>query len=156
MDIEQVRNYVVRPALVHINHYSLGAEQLVMATGMAESRMHYIQQVGRGPARGLFQMEPLTHEDIWSRYLSTKTHLVNDLMGLTMRNMDLLEQLRGNLFYAAAMCRIYYLRFREPLPEDGDWEGMARYWKKYYNTHLGAGTHAGFIRKSKPVIQMYA
>ena len=156
MDIEQLRRYIVRPALQQINQYSLNAEQLVMATAMAESKAHYIQQVGRGPARGLFQMEPATHDDIWARYLSTKPRLVGDLKDLTMRDMDLLDQLRGNLFYAAAMCRIFYLRFREPLPEIGDWDGMARYWKKYYNTHLGAGTVAGFINKSKPVIQMYA
>ncbi len=72
-----------------------------------------------------------------------------------MRDMDLLDQLRGNLFYAAAMCRIFYLRFSKPLPQAGDWHGMAKYWKRYYNTHLGAGTVDGFLQKSEPVIQLY-
>ena len=72
-----------------------------------------------------------------------------------MRDMDLLDQLRGNLFYAAAMCRIFYLRFQKPLPQPNDWEGMARYWKKYYNTHLGAGTVDGFLQKAQPVIALY-
>ncbi len=53
MNIKQLRHYVVVPALDWINAYSLEAEQLVMATAMAESKAQYIQQVGRGPARGL-------------------------------------------------------------------------------------------------------
>ena len=156
MDIRNFRDYIVVPVLEHINLYSLEAEQLVMATAMAESNLAFIQQIGRGPARSFFQMEPVTHDDIWERYLSRKPHLLNDLKGLIMRDMDLHEQLHGNLFYATAMCRIFYLRFKEPLPEVGDWSGMAEYWKKYYNTHLGAGTVDGFLRKARPAMDLYA
>lgn len=156
MDIGQIREYVVIPALQQINLYSLGAEQLVMATGMAESNMTFIHQKGHGPARGLFQLEPVSHDDIWERFLSKKPMLLNDLKALIMRDMDLHDQLHGNLFYAAAMCRIFYLRFRKPLPEAGNWQGMAEYWKEYYNTHLGAGTVDGFLRKVRPVMDLYA
>lgn len=156
MDIRQFRDYIVVPALERINLYSLEAEQLVMATAMVESNLAFIQQIGRGPARSFFQMEPVTHDDIWERYLSRKPHLLNDLKGLIMRDMDLHEQLHGNLFYAAAMCRIFYLRFKEPLPDAGDWHGMAAYWKKYYNTYLGAGTVEGFLQKARPVMDIYA
>lgn len=156
MNVLQIREYVVIPALTQINSYSLNAEQLVMATGMAESNMEFIHQKGGGPARGLFQLEPVSHDDIWSRFLSKKPMLLNDLRALIMKDMDLHDQLHGNLFYAAAMCRIFYLRFRQPLPDAGDWQGMAEYWKKYYNTHLGAGTVDGFIQKAMPVINMYA
>lgn len=156
MDIKQFRDHIVVPALTHINHYSLNAEQLVMATAMAESNLLFIQQAGRGPARSFFQMEPVTHDDIWERYLSRRPHLLNDLKGLIMRDMDLHEQLHGNLFYGAAMCRIFYLRFKQKLPETNDWRGMAEYWKKYYNTHLGAGTVEGFLKKARPVMDLYA
>lgn len=155
MDIGQIREYVVIPALQQINLYSLGAEQLVMATGMAESSMTFIHQKGHGPARGLFQLEPVSHDDIWERFLSKKPMLLNDLKALIMRDMGLHDQLHGNLFYAAAMCRIFYLRFRKPLPEAGNWQGMAEYWKEYYNTHLGAGTVDGFLRKVRPVMDLY-
>ena len=156
MDIRQFRDYIVVPALNHINLYSLKAEQIVMATAMAESNLFFVQQVGRGPARSFFQMEPATHDDIWKNYLSRRPQLLNDLKGLTMRDMDLHEQLHGNLFYGAAMCRIFYLRFKKPLPEENDWRGMAEYWKKYYNTHLGAGTVDGFLKKARPVMDLYA
>jgi hypothetical protein len=114
MDIRQLRDYVVRPALERINAWTPNAEQLVIGTALAESRAFFIHQVGRGPARGFFQMEPVTHDDIWERYLSRRPALLNELKGLIMRDMDLHDQLHGNLFYAAAMCRIFYLRFKEP------------------------------------------
>lgn len=156
MDITQFRDYIVRPALQQINAWTPAAEQLVMGTAMTESHVMFVQQVGRGPARGFFQMEPVTHDDIWERYLSRKPALLNNLKALIMRDMDLHDQLRGNLFYAAAMCRIFYLRFKEPLPEMNDWPGMARYWKRYYNTHLGAGTPQHFLQKSRPLFDLYA
>ncbi|HOO81639.1 MAG TPA: hypothetical protein PK513_03965 [Alphaproteobacteria bacterium] len=155
MDIRQLRDYVVRPALERINAWTPNAEQLVIGTALAESRAFFIHQVGRGPARGFFQMEPVTHDDIWERYLSRRPALLNELKGLIMRDMDLHDQLHGNLFYAAAMCRIFYLRFKEPLPEMNDWPGMAAYWKKYYNTPAGAGTVEGFIQKARPAFDLY-
>tara|TARA_B100002003_G_scaffold234199_1_gene247803 strand:+ start:503 stop:982 length:480 start_codon:yes stop_codon:yes gene_type:complete len=156
MDTRQFRDFIVRPALQQINAWTLNAEQLVIATAMAESGLFFVQQIGRGPARGFFQMEPITHDDIWERYLSRKPTLLNDLKTLIMRDMDLHDQLRGNLFYATAMSRIFYLRFKAPLPKEGDWHGMAAYWKKYYNTHLGAGTTEGFLKKARPAIDIYA
>jgi hypothetical protein len=156
MDIRQFRDFVVRPSLRQINAWAPNAEQLVIATALAESGLFFIQQIGRGPARGFFQMEPVTHDDIWERYLSRQPGLLNSLKALIMRDMDLHDQLRGNHFYAAAMCRIFYLRFKEPLPEEDDWQGMAAYWKKYYNTHLGAGTTEGFLKKARPAMDIYA
>jgi len=150
MDIRQFRDLIVVPALGRIGAYSRNAEQLVMGTALAESGLFFIQQIGLGPARGFFQMEPATHDDIWENYLRHKLDLVNDLKGLLVRDMDLHDQLYGNLFYAAAMCRIHYLRFSEPLPGPDDWPGFAAYWKKYYNTPAGAGTVEGFLKKARP------
>jgi hypothetical protein len=56
--------------------------------------------------------------------------------------------MHGNHFYAAAMCRVFYLRVPERLPQADDSAAMARYWKRYYNTHLGKGTVEGFLQKT--------
>lgn len=154
MDIRQFRDYIAVPALERIGAYSRSAEQLVMGTGLAESGLFFIQQIGRGPARGFFQMEPATHDDIWANYLRRRLDLLNNLKGLLIRDMDLHEQLQGNLFYTAAMCRIHYMRFPEPLPAPGDWPGFAAYWKKYYNTPAGAGTIEGFLQKARPIMDL--
>lgn len=160
--LNEIRQNIVIPALVEINAYSTAAEQLVMMTGMAESLFKHTRQIVKytpikyGPARGWFQMEPATHNDIWSNYFggSRTKHLVEGLQRLNTNAGDP-EELVKDQKYAAAMCRIHYLRVRERLPDEGHWHGMATYWKKYYNTHLGKGTVDGFLQKNMPVMQLY-
>ncbi len=54
------------------------------------------------------------------------------------------NELIGNMWYGAAMCRIHYLRVPDALPEAGDIPGMAAYWKEFYNTFEGSGTEEEF------------
>jgi hypothetical protein len=58
---------------------------LLLGTALTESGdMHYLHQLGNGPALGVYQMEPTTHEDIYDNYLKYKKELpgANDLSGL--------------------------------------------------------------------------
>lgn len=54
--------YVVRPVLRVMSAWSQPAEDLVMGTAAQESRLTYLRQLGGGPALGLWQMEPATHD----------------------------------------------------------------------------------------------
>lgn len=45
----------------------------------------------------------------------------------------------------AILCRMYYLGIKEKIPST--LEGRARYWKKYYNSELGAGTPEKYIAR---------
>ena len=47
--------------------------------------------------------------------------------------------------YAAAVCRVLYFRAPDPLPDAGDLDGLAKYWKRFFNTRDGAGTVAEFV-----------
>ena len=151
LDVEQVRIEVVRPALRSIKLWSRVAENLVLGTGIVESRLKYIKQLGTGPALGLFQMEPFTHNDLW------RTTLWGTELGMNVGNLirpfhgiaPPATQLIGNLWYAAAMCRVHYRRIRAPLPSDNAMD-LARYWKQYYNTPLGAGT----VEKATPAFEI--
>ena len=51
--------------------------------------------------------------------------------------------------YGAAICRLCYYRAPGALPDEGDPEGQARYWKRYYNTPLGAGTVEKYIAEAE-------
>lgn len=146
--------HIVVPALQEIGSYSKAAERLVLGTAMTESLLRHIEQVG-GPALGFFQMEPATHDDIWAHYLGAtkRVHLLDGLRRITRRAGDAAE-LRINPFYAAAMCRIHYLRVREKLPDADDLHGMAAYWKQYYNTSRGRGRAADFIDKAAIIINI--
>ena len=59
------------------------------------------------------------------------------------------NELVVNLQFSTVIARIYYLRFPEPLPDANDIEAMAQYWKKYYNTYLGAGTVEDWVEGYK-------
>jgi len=141
VDVGQLRTLVIRPTLQDLGLWSPSAENLVLGTGIHESRLKYLKQLGKGPALGLFQMEPFTHNDIW------RTHLWGKPLGTRVGNLirpfngiaPNAQELIWNLKYAAAMCRVHYFRIREELPESNAL-ALARYWKQYYNTALGKGT----------------
>lgn len=143
INAKQLREHVVRPVLKQLDLWSESAENLILGTAAQESHMgSYIVQV-KGPALGIYQMEPNTFNDIWTNYLEYKRVLVNKLEHFS--KWDTPTEMVGNLYYATAMCRIHYLRVREALPNYYDVSGMAKYWKKYYNTVKGKGTEAEFI-----------
>jgi len=137
LHIQQFIDHVIVPALNAIGLNSQAAQELVLGTALQESNLYYLKQLGAGPAMGLFQMEPATHDDIWTHYLIYKPRLAGKVHTISAQQTP--EELIGNLWYAAAMCRIHYLRVKAPLPEAGDIDAQAAYWKKYYNTPLGAG-----------------
>lgn len=144
LDPQQVRTYVVRPALQRLGAWTQAAENLVLGTAVHESRLRYIDQLDRagkpGPAFGLWQMEAPTHDDIWRNFLSFRANLainVNYMLPAGPRNA---ADMQWNLLYAAAMCRVSYLRSPDDLPAEADAAGMAQLWKHRYNTPLGAGT----------------
>lgn len=146
MDAEHLRRYVIRPALEHIGAYSPAAEELLVATAAQESNGgEFLHQVGGGPAIGIFQMEPATHDDIWINYLRYREDLRGAISALLVGPLPEAEQMAGNLYYAAAMARCHYLRVPEPLPDPGNIQAMGHYWKRHYNTALGAGTVAEFV-----------
>ncbi|WED23063.1 hypothetical protein L3Q72_06630 [Vibrio sp. JC009] len=155
MDAKQLTLLVVREELKKIGYHSPAAEQLVVGTIFTESLAKYLKQVGGGPALGIIQMEPATHDDIWENYLKYKSTLANKVLDCVASDSYRMgsaipvkaQELIANLRYAAAMCRVHYLRVPEALPRAGDTEAMARYWKKYYNTELGAGKVTDFIDK---------
>lgn len=145
INLPQFIEYVIQPTLSRLNLGGRAAEELLLGTAIQESRVHYLHQLGKGPAEGVFQMEPATHKDIWSNYLAYKPELARKVNSLAIANTDGLQQMCANMYYAAAMCRVHYLRVPKALPAAGDLEGQADYWKEFYNTYLGAGTVEEYI-----------
>ena len=139
MEPTQLR-MLITEVLAEIGLYSADACELLMMTAAQESHLgHYLMQVGNGPARGIFQMEPDTADDIWNNFLTWKVDLTNRVVKL-MGESDFNDlQLTGNLLYQIAMARIHYYRVAEALPTRHNLMDMAKYWKKYYNTRLGKG-----------------
>jgi hypothetical protein len=160
MDATQLRTYIVDHVLEFLAPeipVTVAAANLVMGTAAQESHLEYIDQLtpGPGPAFGLFQMEEATHNDIWHNYLWFNTALANKLKRCSLGGGFSIfgaHEMGGNLYYAVAMCRVHYRRVPENLPAANSIPGLARYWKRYYNTHLGKGTEAEFIRNYRELI----
>jgi len=138
----------IRPALAALAAGGLAVEQLLLGTAIQESLLIHRQQLGGGPALGLFQMETATHDDCWNNYLKFRTRLANRVK----QTLDPGQEARATLMkvndrYAAAMCRVRYMRVAAALPAGNDIEAMANYWKEHYNTPLGAGTPEEFLSK---------
>ena len=147
LNIHQFRTYVLRPTLEQIQLWSESAEMLLLGTALTESGdLHYLHQLGQGPAQGVYQMEPHTHDDIWDNYLAFKKELRREVLAYLAPVPEPKDQLMTNLAHATVMARVHYLRVRAALPKHDDLRGLANYWKRYYNTELGAGKPDTFVR----------
>lgn len=150
LDPAQLREFVIRPALQHMRAWTQAAENIVLGTAVHESRLRFLHQLRGGPAVGPWQMEPFTHDDIWVNYLARHDETRIAVLGLTSSiSRPPATDMHGNLYYAAAMARVFYLRLPDALPAAGDTVGMARLWKARYNTPSGAGT----VEQALPAFQ---
>lgn len=157
MDSKQVLEFIIRPTLASLGLGGKGAERLLLGTALTESGLQYISQIPSGIAKGIYQMEKATHDDIWKNYLQyhPTSSLVHDLTSSGAKDTSsYFAELPGNLYYATAMTRIHYLRVKEPMPSGDNLEELAHYWKDHYNTKLGAGRVEDFINKAKIVMSL--
>lgn len=142
IDAKQLKLFVIVPTLAKLGLYSDSAVNLLLGTCAQESQMGtYLKQIN-GPALGIYQIEPNTHDDLWDNYLKYRPELAGKVLGIDSRDNN---NLIVNLSYATAIARIQYLRAPDPFPEPNNIEGLARYYKKHYNTYEGKGTVEEFI-----------
>lgn len=125
------------------------ATELLLMTAAVESNFGtYIKQI-KGPALGIFQVEPSTHDDLVWRYLPSRPTYLKQFLEYcwTLGCYPRSATMQYNLKYAIVLARLKYLSIPAPMPNAKDIKALAEYWKKYYNTHLGAGTVDGAIKK---------
>lgn len=101
---------------------------------------HYLQQV-RGPARGIFQMEPATEWDLYQNYARFRTRMRDIYQAVTGESKGAQElHQRGNLIRQIVLARMHFLRFPAPIPPTHDDQALSEYAKKYWNTNAGKAT----------------
>lgn len=142
MKVEEIRRWVVKPILERAKLWSASAENLVLGTGLCESGYDFLDQRDQGskpgPAFGPWQIEEATYQSLWTREISVANRL-QCLAALGLDGVPPVDELHGNLFLGALVCRLKYLTIKEALPSSGDSIALARYWKTYYNTSVGKG-----------------
>lgn len=128
---------------------------LLLGVAAQESHLTYTRQLGGGPARGFFQLEPATERDHW-RWLHS--HRAMETMFEERAGVDdaSVFALEHNLPYQILMARLHFhLRDPQPLPAADDLQGQAARWKQWYNTPAGAGTVEAYLATWQRLIQPY-
>lgn len=148
LNIVQFRELIVKSTLNDLMLYSKNAEELMVFTCAVESLGGtYIKQI-KGPALGIYQMEPETYNDIWQNYIKSKGGLMMSMLSnFHITFMPSEDMLIYDLRFATAMTRLFYARIKEPLPEAEDINAIWEYYKRYYNTAKGAAVKEDSIKK---------
>ena len=143
----QLAGLVVRPTLARLP-FGDGpiAFNLLLGTAAQESGGKYLAQYPTGPALGLLQIEPPTHQDLLTNYLAFRPDLDAALASFAAPQPPRDMQLASNLAYAFAVARLIYHRAPAPLPTSSDPATLGAYYKTHYNTAGGAATVDEFVR----------
>lgn len=163
IDVQQFRDRILLPVLKTMGdkYASPAAINLMLGTGAQESGFKYVVQLGSGPGLGLFQMEVRRPTDTQDRTLAD---LYNNYLRYHPNKLEMLEDhrpvghsrreaLTWNLAYMIVAARLQYWRISEPLPAADDEDGLARYWKTYWNTEAGDGTTDQFKKNWQSLVQ---
>ena len=138
IDATQLHREIIRPVLRDLGlPGGVYAEAMVLGTACQESKCGlWVVQLGGGPARGIYQMEPTTHDDLWDNFLQHQPDLMKKVNRYRCQwgNGMGPGELTFNIAYATIMCRLHYYRVKAALPDT--LQGQAAYWKKYYNIYL--------------------
>ena len=141
MNKGQLINHVIIPTLGEIPKGNTPEAILAITMIIAHEskRGEYIKQVGKGPALGLIQMEPFTHDDMWKHADSIWHNAMN--MGIITPQQKssgihppaerLIYDLRYNVFMARQRL------FMKPGALPKDVISLSQYLKKHWNSALG-------------------
>ena len=166
MDPFQFLIYIIRPSLDYLRLGGVAAEKLLLGTALHESGgLRYIQQLN-GPAVGIYQMEPDTYYDLCKSIVKGKYY--EKILGYAPRTICPIyaatkegfppphAYLRVNNQWATVMARMFYYRVKAPLPPHNDIDGLAAYYKKYWNTPKGKARVVDFIAALEPHLGNWA
>jgi len=159
IDVQQFRTRVVQPVLQTLAGWnaainSPAAENLLVGTAVQESHLTYLAQLGGGPALGVMQIEPATHDDVWTNYLAYRDDLAKVVQSLSAGDTHSSQQLPWNMGYSIAIARLVFWRQSAPMPTDAtDLGALGQYWKDHYNTTGGAGTAQEWVENYQKYVE---
>lgn len=149
INVQHLKTEIIRPVLASLNMYSEAAVNLMVGTALVESELQHLKQI-EGPALGIYQVEPFTHDDCWRNYLAHNNDIasvIRNYAGYRFKGTAIpAAEMIGNLYYATCIARIKYWRDPKPLPDSDNIEELALYWKRVYNSAQGKGDPGRFLK----------
>ena len=136
MNKKQIKGLVIDVLKEIPRGYSEKAVTAIMMIIAHESKGgHYIEQVS-GPALGITQIEPTTHDDIWLNGDSISANA--SIMGITQN----VNRLKYDLRYAIFMTRQRLFMDSNPLPSDPI--ELSVYLKSFWNSESGSANEMSY------------
>jgi hypothetical protein len=137
-DITQFRADILTPTLGALQFREIELKELLVFTCAVESAGGtYVRQI-KGPALGIFQMEPNTFTDIWHNFILRKPDIVNLFsLNLGVHRLPDPTEMITDLKLATAMAACLYKQRKASIlscKEDDLWD----VYKPLYNTDKGA------------------
>jgi len=155
-DITQFREDILTPVLGALQFREPELKELLVFTCAVESEGGtYVKQI-KGPALGIFQLEPNTFTDLWHNYILRKPDIVNLLsLNLGVHKIPDPIEIVTDLKLAVAFCALLY-KYRKAQIKSTNPNDLWDVYKSLYNTVKGAATKdkaiAAYYRftKTKP------
>lgn len=122
------------------------ADKLLLETAKAETLLGKAKDTTLTKAGcGLCQFDKEPFEDVKERVMKYR-YIILDKMKIDIQIVEY-EWLTYNPLLSFLFCRLKYRLIPEEIPTT--LEGRARYWKKYYNSILGAGDIYHYLQVNK-------
>lgn len=154
MDAQQLLNCIIKPTHKFMGgrYESVESNFLSLCTTGIESECGKFNKQINGPALSWWQIEPATHDDIWANCdaLKDKSFARRVLLLAGGHESYSHDLLLNSPMYACAMARLKYSMDAKALPKYNggtslDLDMFYRYYKRVYNTELGASTYQKWI-----------
>lgn len=150
--VKAFRESVIRPVLENMAKMAKdealkgpAVEELLLGIACHESDgLLYARQI-QGPAIGPYQVEVATYGDLFKNFLLYRQRLAAAVSAWDGFSQGDPSEMAFNWYYATAVARAQLYRFPEALPAAGDLKGQAAWWKRRWNSNLGAGTVEQYI-----------
>lgn len=152
---DHLRDYVIVPALRRMgeSYLSDDAVELLLMIAAHESHLGTYLKQTKGPALGIYQMEPFTFNDILDNYVAYKPNLQYIVQPFVYSTVIPEHLLVHDLQFATIMARIHLLRDRYALPSHTDTVAMAKYAKRVWNTEAGKATSNDYLRAYERLVE---
>jgi hypothetical protein len=136
-DINQFREDILTPTLGALQFHDAELKELLVFTCAVESEGGtYVRQI-KGPALGIYQLEPNTFTDLWYNYILRKPDIVNLIsLNLGVHRMPELVEIITNLKLATDLCALLY-KYRKAQIKSCQPLDLWEVYKPLYNTDKG-------------------
>ncbi len=113
MDIstQDLREQIINPTLAYLDKASVAAENLLVAI-VNQKRQRPTAVTQRGKGLGPYQIDSITHQLVWDRFLAFRPELASRIRGLASQRAFLEDphsELATNLCYATAIAWVVYI-----------------------------------------------